>query len=364
MATLRALVEADLPQVADLHRRTFVNPGAPSADQPSDREYAAYLRDVFLTGPHPGSGFSSLVAEDGQHIVGFLGVVPRQLCAGPRRIWACVCTQFAVAPEHRGLVGLRLIRHLFDGPQDLSITDEANDATRRLWMWAGAETLVTASLHWIRPLRPGRLATSALPRRLGWSAVRAASAPVAGLLDAAAARVPHSPLRQRAPSTVGEELDAEAMIDGLPALTAAVAVRPVYEPASLAWTLARAGGAAGRGPLRRVRVRSADGEPLGWFLYHARAGGTGDVLQVAAAEPHVRAVLDHLFFDAWQRGVAALSGRADPRHLQAYSDRWCLFTRRGPWAVGYARDSASLAAFHRGDAFFSRLDGEWCARMR
>jgi hypothetical protein len=31
--------------------------------------------------------------------------------------------------------------------------------------------------------------------------------------------------------------------------------------------------------------------------------------------------------------------------------------------VVHARDPAILAAFHRGDAMFTRLEGEWCARF-
>jgi hypothetical protein len=70
-----------------------------------------------------------------------------------------------------------------------------------------------------------------------------------------------------------------------------------------------------------------------------------------------------MFHDAWRRGMSALSGRLEPRLLQALSDRYALFHRRGPWMLIHARRPELVSAFERGKAFFSRLEGEISLRF-
>jgi hypothetical protein len=62
--------------------------------------------------------------------------------------------------------------------------------------------------------------------------------------------------------------------------------------------------------------------------------------------------------------MTSLRGRIDPALAQAYSERYCLISQRGPWLLAHAREPALLHAFHRGDAVLSHLDGEWCARFK
>jgi hypothetical protein len=98
---------------------------------------------------------------------------------------------------------------------------------------------------------------------------------------------------------------------------------------------------------------------LGWYLYYAEPGGIGEVVQIAARDGSVDDVLDHLFYDAWRHGVVALSGQLQPRLLRALSDRSCLFRHGGAWMLVHARDPELISVIHRGDAFLTRLDGEW-----
>jgi hypothetical protein len=71
-------------------------------------------------------------------------------------------------------------------------------------------------------------------------------------------------------------------------------------------------------------------------------------------------VLDHLFYQASEQGVVAVTGRLEPRFLQALSDKYCVLHRRGPWVLLKARRPELVRSFENGDAVFSRLDGEWC----
>src|SRR5204863_2142356 len=84
---------------------------------------------------------------------GFVGVVPRRMLFRGEPIRVAVTTQLMVAPRYGGQVGRRLMSRLLAGPQELSITDDANDAARRLWESLGGECSPIYGLRWTRPLR-------------------------------------------------------------------------------------------------------------------------------------------------------------------------------------------------------------------
>jgi hypothetical protein len=360
---VRHFAETDIVQVADLHRRVF--PGASVPTPPTHDEYDRYFRSVFLSGPWPDDDHASLVYEDDRgKIVGFLGVLPIRLSAGAESLRASLCSQFCVDPDHRGLVGPTLVREHFEGPQDLSFTDESNIDTLKVWRWAGGEPALLYSLHWTRPLRPARFLATVLGKGLAIDRVGFVTKPLAGLVDGVLTRLPKSPFGRLAPAGSATDLDLETMVERLPELTRASALAPAYDLDSLRWLVARVSARDGEGELRRVQVRNESGRILGWFIYYANRGGVGQVLQIVARPVARGDVLDHLFNDARERGVIALHGRVDPALLQELSDHHCVFSRRGPWTLVHSRNPDLVSAFHRGEAFVSRLDGEWTVRFR
>jgi hypothetical protein len=84
------------------------------------------------------------------------------------------------------------------------------------------------------------------------------------------------------------------------------------------------------------------------------------VLNFAATRGRAADVLAHLFFQATEQGAIAATGRLEPRYLQALSDNYCLFHRRGPWVLLNSQRSDLIRSFETEDALFSRFDGEWC----
>jgi hypothetical protein len=46
--------------------------------------------------------------------------------------------------------------------------------------------------------------------------------------------------------------------------------------------------------------------------------------------------------------------------MDDFSEKNCFFTCRGGWMVAHSRKPNSLELLNSGDAFLSRLDGEWC----
>src|SRR5438105_2798295 len=133
MGHVRAFIEEDIPQVADLHSKIFCTGDFSSLQL--QQAYRSYFGQIFLHNPWSDSTMPSLVYEEANGaIVGFLGVQPRQMSMNGRPVRIAVCSQFIVDPACRStLAGLQLLKVFFAGPQDLSITDEANDISRKLW---------------------------------------------------------------------------------------------------------------------------------------------------------------------------------------------------------------------------------------
>jgi len=323
--------------------------------------YPAYFTRVFLDNPSRDVRLSSLVCEEGGgRIVGFLGVVPRGMSMNGQRLLAAISSQFVVDPAGRaGVVAVRLAKAFLDGPQDLSISDEATDVSRRIWEGLGGTTSLLHSIHWTRPLRPARLALSLLRNRGRVAPFAVAAGPLARIVDALATRMPGSHFHQSAPRVSADDLREEAVLASLPEFAGVGSLRVEYDGRTLRWLLERVEQKTSGGRLQKALIRNEE-KIIGWYLYHLNRGGIADVLQIAATPSSVHDVLDHLFYQAWRQGAIAVTGRLEPRFLQALSDKYCLFHRRGPWMLVSAKQPRLVQSFLNGDAFFSRFDGEWC----
>ena len=345
---IRQFYEDDIPEVAHLHRHVM-RPDAP-AGSGWMQEYQDYFRNVFLNDAAIDSGLSSLVFQREGRIAGFLGVMPRRMQFQGRPLLAAVCSQFVVDPAERGQAGLQMLKRCVAGAQDLSLTDEAADCTRKIWEWCGGRTALPYSMHWIRPLRPLQ---AALPRVL---------APFARPIDAIVT-APAGRLRPSQPPGSRALLDQAALLDCLQACINPCSLGPAYDAQSITWALERACRRTECGAVRALVVRDDSQVITGWFVYHARRGGHGEVLQMGAQPRQHRHVLDHLLHDAWQQGVVMLAGRLEPAFAPPLSENGCLLYRRGYWTLVHSKRPEVAHALQRGDAFFSRLEGEWCLRF-
>lgn len=357
---IRPFVEADIPQVARVHRAAFR-----LGDSPGLASYHDYLTRVFLENPAGEGPLPSLVYQehDGR-IVGFVGLVPRRVSIDGRHFRALVSSQFIVDPtSHVGLVALRLAKAYLEGPQDLSIADEANDVSRKIWEGLGGTTALLLSLYWTRPLRPARLALSCLRQRRGFAALAAAGGPLAIVADTLAARVPGSHFRQSEPSADAETLHGRTALAHAPEFCDPMSLRVDYDDRTFQWLLDRiVHGTPGGRPLNAV-VKNGS-KILGSYIAHLDRGGVADVAQLVASHSSIHEVLDHLFYHAWQQGAVSVTGRMDPRFMQALSDKYCLFHRRGPWVLIKANKPELRHAFQTGATSFSRFDGEWSLRFQ
>jgi len=186
----------------------------------------------------------------------------------------------------------------------------------------------------------------------------AAAGPLFAVLDAVATRMRRSPFRPTTP-TSGEELTVDAIVDYAPQFIPGAALRPDYDRGSLKWLLDLAEQKVSSGDLRKVLVRNADHEVVGWYLYYLKRGGDSDVLQIAGRHDGLGPVLEHLFSNAWRGGAVAVSGRLEPRFFDDLRARHCLFHGRGSPVLVHSRRRELVDAVRCGDAVVTRLDGEW-----
>ncbi len=358
-ATIRIFTEDDIPGVAALFARVY-----PEHRWSSQAALESYLREIIFDNPWRDPEVPSWVAEEDGCISGFYAVMPRRMSLRGRPVRVAVGCQFMVDPHKRdGLTALQLAKAFVSGPQDLTLADGANDLSRRMWMGIGGTVSLLHSLHWTRPLRPARYMTSVVDERATLPpALTFAARPLGALADALVTRLrPNRFLREQT-ELAEEALDPATMLAHLPDVLRGSALQPVYDARSLAWLLEQTARKTRHGKLRARAVRDRQ-ELLGWYLYYVQPGGVSEVIQIAACDGSFDRVLLRLLADAWRHGAAAVRGRLDPRYAQELSHRHCWLRLHGSWTLVHSRHADVMAAIQQGDAFLSRLEGEWWLRF-
>jgi hypothetical protein len=347
---VRTFTRGDVDAVVTLRQQVFSR-----TTRPGSRDLAAFLVRAFIDGPWRTLGLTSLVHLDRDGAVnGFLGVVPRPMRFEGRLLRVAVPTQLMMRPGASAGSGMRLARAFFDGPQDLTISDAANEAARRLWERVGGTTSILHSLYWTLPLRRaryrlGRLGGSAYARGLRYLA-----RPFGALID----QLDHGP-GPAAATLVSEPFDPVREIGQVLTITSRWSLHPEYTATSLAWQLEEVARKRDLGALEVRAVRELDGRLVGWFAYLVNPGGVAEVVQLAAAPDEQGRLLGPLIASARAAGVVALAGRVEPTATAALAACGATFTRDGPWFLTHARDPRVLAAVLAGRGFLSRLEGEW-----
>jgi hypothetical protein len=345
----RALEERDYPAVAAIYERVMRSGSSQPAPGLED-----YFRRI-AAAPWADPEIPSLVWDDPEAgVVGYLGSHVRRLSLDgqPRRL-ACSGQLIADPDYPRPGVGALLLRTYLAGPQDITITDGANEDVRIMWEALGGQSLASASIGWTIVLAPAGFGSALAERRFGSSSAARATTPVAHAIDALASRA----VRLNEPIGSTELLAAELFVDQLRSFDRSFRLIPSYDVGMAEWLFRELEAVRARGELARQLVRDDQGNPLGWFVVYIRPDGISQVLELAAPRRAVGTVLDHLLWHAKEAGSAAVQGRVDPHMLAELRARRCLM-RRTEWALAHG-DSAALSAMAFGHSLLSRLDDEW-----
>jgi hypothetical protein len=356
MTGIRPLRREDLPAVCALYERV-VRSG--SSDPPVALPH--YFERTFLDHPWADDEQPSLVYEDADGvIVGFLGCHARRVRLDGRLLRMACGGQLVAAPDarHPG-VGALLTRRFLAGPQDITITDGATDYMRRIWTGFGGQTVVGASIGWLKALRPAAAAAAVATRRghpvLGKGlrlAAPAADAAARWALRRSERSAPHTP------RTTVEILTADMLVEQVGVAARNLRFYPDYDVAFVKWLFTELAVVHVRGVPVRHLVRDDGGKVLGWYVYYLTDHGIAEVLQVAAPTGGMSAVLDHLLWHADTHGAAAVRGRVEPALIGELRFRGCVLTST-EYSLVHAEDPSLLAVLSSPLALLSRLDGEW-----
>jgi hypothetical protein len=361
---VRSLVETDIPQVADLYWTYMRRRKGPAPPAVHSFLQELYFANPWIDGKIDGETASLVYEGKGGKIVGFLGVVPRKLSLGGQPIRVAFGGNFVVHPEGRSsLAGTRILGTYMRGNYAAWQTDSANDISRKLLESIGFQTIPALNIHWVRPLRPGHYCAYAISRAMGATlsaSFRFAAKPFCAIADTMAEKLSIDPFRQTKSKLHAEELDVETLLQCLERFRKDYSLWPEYDAHSLSWLLRFLERNPVRGTLRKIVLRNDSQQIIGWYIYYVKPGSVGEVVQIGGDQKSTREILGHLFYDAWEHHVIGLHGVVDMRRVPHFSDVDCLFTCRGGWTVTRSRQPEMLSILERGDAFLSRLDGEWC----
>jgi hypothetical protein len=363
MGRVRPFQPDDIPQVADLSWSFLY--GREGSRPP---ELEAYLQQLYFLSPWSGDHLPSLVYEDDRGmIVGFLGVVARRMSLEATPLLVAFGSNFIVHPQSRATpAGLQLVRAFFSGGQDLSLSDTANHASQTIWAGFGGTVAAMYGMHWSRPLRPSLYALHAVSRfgkgTLSNALVRG-SRPLCRVIDSLITKVPPIPVHEPALGITEEELDVDTLLTCLSATSASYSLKPDCDRNSLIWLLDFMGQMKAYGDLRRVALRDESGKLAGYYIYYMKKDGVGEVVHMGASGRSTSKVLDHLFHDASTRGAIALHGRLEIRSARQFSGKFCFFFSGSDPLLVHSRKPELVRLFQTGDAFFTRLDGEWCLKF-
>ena len=325
------------------------------------QRYHHWLTSTFLDSPMCVGGPRSIVCDDAGEIVGFLGVVPRQVQLGDRIYRGTAGSNFCIKPGRRGPLGLQMARQFLAISSELAFIDELTDNTRVLWDRLGL-TAMPQSTRWTLPIRPAQHVLSLIRQKLPGTLATVAR-PVAAAMDRFAAALPHSPFQYPPVSVVAEDLSPAQLARLLTEFGGKDFLRPVTTDGSTVWLVERARSMKQHGRLYMIGLRDSDGVLVGWYVYYAKPGGTGEVLDLVGTQASSGVVLRHLAKHARDQGVVNLTGRLDPTFLTPLSDLWAVISPRPMvtrWLHVHSRRPEIIEAFWRNKVLLSRLDGEWC----
>jgi hypothetical protein len=355
---VRDLEARDMADVARLFQATFRGSRKPSSD------LASYLSQAFLSHPwvEPDITSKVFVGPD-DRVSGFVGVFPARMELEGRPLRAAVAGSMVVEDARANpLAGARLLRGVLTGPQDLSLTETANETALGMWQKAGHPLDTGYSLNWLRILRPSAAMLDMAARK---SAPINMLLPFGRIADRAFGLLPgtgFAPAKAGSGRLTFKDATPAEFADALLTIAQHYPLRPRWDEPSLAWFLSHAEQKRNFGHPEWRIGRSANGRVAAAYAYFTKPGRIGSVLQALSAPGSEAELVDDLFAHAFEMGASGLRGAAHPWLLPALMSRKTVFFGR-TFYVAQARDKTLLEPVRSGRALISGLAGESWTRL-
>jgi len=358
IAMIRNLSIQDLSELAEL--RVALPDDAAGNGHLRTTIQQLFRRLLFDT-PGFDPNLPSLVSTDANgRLNGMLAVGARPLSFEGRSIAAAIGADLFVPEKSRStMAGVALLKGLFNGSQDVTISDNANATTRRLWERLGGFVASGYNLNWVGVLRPVQLAGSMLCDRPWLSLAGRASLATAPWFDRIVPQRLKCSIDPVGRGIAEETLTTTEFSEHIQELTQDDSVQPVYSQESTEWMWKRLPYfQPNRTEVSAIVLRNSRGHLLGWYIYQLSGGGVARVAQIAARQANVAVVVNHLFAHVFDAGGCAVAGRLQPRFQQALIDQGCVFRGRSMYTLVHSRDEKIARAFRNGSAWLSVLEGE------
>jgi len=283
---------------------------------------------------------------------------------GGRKIIASVAGNNMVDPELKDpFAGVLLLRKLFASNTLLTISDSANEISRTLWTRLGANVLTLHSMRWVRILQPSRYMLSLIPKQNRISRLTPFLRPLCTVGDTLVSKF-FKPSSNSLEVSSAREPVYETIVREFADVIGRRALVPEYSKEGLTWLLDMASRKEQYGKLFNVVVKDGSDKVAGWYMYYTAMEGAAQVLQFAARHNMTAAVLNHMFSHARAQRCVAVMGGIETNAVKEFSENQCMFFLRNMYTVAYSQDPEITAALLQGDAFISRLEGEWWTRLQ
>jgi hypothetical protein len=357
-AAIRQCEPDDLPVVANLFQRILRH-----GEQCNVPELASYLKQLFFGHPWSDPELASLVSTSTDGTVnGFIGVLPVRMVYRGAPVRAALASSLMVdKSDNGGLIGVRLLRRFLEGPQELSVTDTANQLSRRLWECLGGSLSTQYSMEWLRILRPAEGALSLTREHWPMAAPLHAITRAIDSLWTVSGRRPFK-IEANDPSIRHVSLDIGEAVELIPSFAADYELKPRWGGDELRWFLRHAVCKERHGPLVSRRVVAPNGTTLGCYFYYGRPGDVAVVLQLLCRRQHADRVVKALLSDAYSLGCTVVRGQSQPEMQAALLQNRCIF-RRGPAVMAQSRNAELSSSIRTGSAWITGLAGESWSRL-
>lgn len=246
--------------------------------------------------------------SDDSTIAGFLAVKARAYQFKKQMLTVAHASKFIMSEDSRSsLMAIRVLQQFMKGPQDLSITDDANEGSKLLWQRLGAKVLPEHSIYFKLPLRPLTFASGPIRKKVGELGQAVARTMTLGL-DYLAGRF-RIPYFYYDPSKYElRYLSNDLLMQGHRRMMSKYDLYPAYDLDTIDHLLHLAQREIQFGQLQRVAMMDED-RLVGWFIYYLNRGNSCELLEAQAYPGHERDLFNALSWHVHQKGGVQLSGR-------------------------------------------------------